>query len=172
MITLVLGGTRSGKSHVAERLAGSGEPVTYVATARFDPDDADHRARIDAHRRRRPAGWVTVECGVPDDLTTALRTRQGTVVVDSVGSWVAAHPDLAIDTDGLIGALVARTSPSILVSEEVGFAVHPPTELGRRFVDVVGSLNQELATVSSRVLLVVAGRILELPPTDDQPSAC
>lgn len=172
MITLVLGGTRSGKSRVAERLAGSAEPVTYVATARFDPDDADHRARIDTHQRRRPARWVTVECAVPDDLMTVLRSRQGTVLVDSVGSWVAAHPDLAVDTEALIGALVARSSPTILVSEEVGLAVHPPTELGRRFVDVLGTLNQELATVSSRVLLVVAGRILELPSVDDQPSAC
>ncbi|CAN5787786.1 bifunctional adenosylcobinamide kinase/adenosylcobinamide-phosphate guanylyltransferase [soil metagenome] len=172
MITLVLGGTRSGKSRVAERLAGSAPPVTYVATARFDPDDFDHRSRIDAHRRRRPADWATVECSVPADLVAALRSGPGTLLVDSLGSWVTGHPDLTIDTGDLMAALAARTSPTILVSDEVGLAVHPPSELGRRFVDVVGSLNQELAAVSSRVVLVVAGRLLELPRGREDPASC
>jgi nicotinate-nucleotide--dimethylbenzimidazole phosphoribosyltransferase len=56
-----------------------------------------------------------------------------------------------------------RTSPTILVSEEVGLAVHPETAAGRAFVDAVGELNQAVAGIAERVVLVVAGRIVELP---------
>ena len=62
MITLILGGARSGKSAVAERLAAQlPGPVTYVATAAVDPADHDHQRRVEAHQARRPAAWSTVE---------------------------------------------------------------------------------------------------------------
>lgn len=88
------------------------------------------------------------------------------VLVDSLGTWVARHPDLAVEADGLLDALARRTGPVIIVSEEVGLSVHAPTELGRRFTDELGMLNQQVAAVADRVLLVVAGRILELPASD------
>ena len=130
MLVLVLGGTRSGKSAVAETLAARlGSPVTYVATAWADPDDDDMATRIAAHRARRPAEWVTVEAG--GDLIGALRSYpDGTLLVDALGPWVAAHPDFAVDVDALVTALQSRTGPTVVVSEEVGMAVHAPTELG------------------------------------------
>lgn len=165
MITLVLGGTRSGKSEVAERLAaGTGEPVTYVATARLDPTDADHATRIARHRDRRPAAWATVECPEPAGLAGVLRSTAGTVLVDSLGTWLAAHHDLHADPAALLDALRARDGDTVVVSEEVGLAPHAPTELGRRFTDELGVLNQRVAAVADRALLVVAGRALELAP--------
>ncbi len=163
---LVLGGTRSGKSAVAETLAAEhGAPVTYVATAVVDPTDADHVARVEAHRRRRPAGWTTVELGAAaGDLPTlsdVLDGTDGVVLVDSLGTWLTAHDDLAADVAGLAAAVARRRDPTILVSEEVGLAVHPPSELGRRYVDALGTLNAEVAAAVDRVLLVVAGRVLE-----------
>ena len=166
-ITLVLGGTRSGKSRTAEQLAadlGGPRPLTYVATARVDATDADHVARIDAHRARRPAGWITVECPDPLTLPGHLAAIDGPVLLDSLGTWIASHPDLAVDTDALVAALTARDHPTIVVSEELGWSLHAPTEVGRRFVDAVGLLNQAVAAAADRVLLVVAGRVLELPP--------
>lgn len=176
MITLVLGGTRSGKSAVAELLAAAAgaatnRPVTYVATAAVDPADADHRARIAAHRARRPASWTTIECHHPDDLVAALQpgpdTEPAPVLVDSLGTWVTRHPDLTADPAPLVAALTARAArlaPTVLVTEEVGLAVHPSTELGRRYVDALGLVNQAVAAVATRALLVVAGRALELGP--------
>lgn len=165
MITLVLGGTRSGKSAVAERLAAAAPPpVAYVATARLDPGDADHAARIAQHRARRPPGWQTVECPDPADLAEILRRTRGTVLVDSLGTWVTGHPDLDPEPAALVDALRARSGATILVSEEVGLAPHAPTELGRRFADALGAVNQRVADVADRVLLVVAGRAVELPP--------
>ncbi len=164
-LTLVLGGTRSGKSAVAERLAADlPGSLTYVATASVDLTDADHVARVTAHQTRRPATWATVECADPGQLATVLARVDGPVLLDSLGTWVAGHPDLDIDAPALAAALRARRHPTVVVSEEVGWSLHAPTPVGRRFVDAVGTLNQAVAAVADRVVLVVAGRILELPP--------
>jgi len=165
VITLVLGGARSGKSAVAEGLAaraaqGTGGPVTYVATARVDPADADHVARIDAHRARRDPTWTTVEA--PSDLPGVLAERSGVVLVDSLGTWVTSDDDLAPDVDRLCRALRERDGDAVLVSEEVGLGVHPSSEAGRRFRDALGAVNVAVAEVADEVLLVVAGRVLPL----------
>ena len=172
MITLVLGGTRSGKSATAETIARSFDsPVTYVATAIVDPADADHHARITAHRARRPQHWTTVECTNTSDLAHHLRTVRGVALVDSLGTWVTLHPDLIFDSADLLDTLEHRPYPTVLVSEEVGLAVHPPTELGRRYIDAMGTLNQQVAKIADRALFVVAGRTIELPPLNvERPS--
>lgn len=164
MIALVLGGTRSGKSEVAERIAGGlGEPVTFLATATVtDPDMA---ARVEAHRARRPPTWRTVECG--DDLADVVAEVDGTVLVDSLGTWVAEAPGMRVDGERLVTALTERRDSSVVVSEEVGLSVHAPTEAGRRFADALGALNIMVARVADRALLVVAGRGLPLPVVDD-----
>jgi adenosyl cobinamide kinase/adenosyl cobinamide phosphate guanylyltransferase len=161
MITLVLGGTRSGKSAVAESLAGV-DGVTYVATG--FPSDADMAARIAAHRARRPSGWATIE--VRAELPEVLTTVEGRAVVDSLGAWVAAHIDLAPDVGGLCRVLRGRDADTIVVSEEVGLGVHAPTEAGRRFADALGDLNRAVADIADEVLLVVAGRVLSLARAD------
>lgn len=167
MITLILGGTRSGKSEVAERLAANaadGDRVTYVATAQVDAADDDHAARIERHRARRPDGWHTVECADPAALPGVLRELRGTVLVDSLGTWLTGHPDLVTDTTELVAALRGRDGATVVVSEEVGLAPHAPTELGRRFADQLGLVNQAVAAAADRAFLVVAGRALELLP--------
>lgn len=160
MITLVLGGARSGKSEVAERLvARLGDSVTYVATGAAG-DDPDMAARIERHRARRPQTWSTVESG--DDLPGALRGIHGPVLVDALGTWLARADDFAVDTDALCGALAGREGDTVVVSEEVGLGVHPSSEAGRRFRDALGLLNQRVADIADDVLLVVAGRVLPL----------
>ncbi len=167
MITLVLGGTRSGKSQVAERLAAQlAGDVTYIATAHIDADDPDHASRIVRHRQRRPHQWTTIECPQPPDLPTALRETTGVVLVDSLGSWVTSHPDLRLDPTTLVDSLTTRTEPTVVVSEEVGLSIHPTTELGRRYIDILGELNQRVAAIADRVLLVVAGQSIVLSHPD------
>jgi adenosyl cobinamide kinase/adenosyl cobinamide phosphate guanylyltransferase len=160
-VTLVLGGSRSGKSALAERLADAlPAPVSYLATGVADPDDADFAARVERHRARRPAAWRTVEVGA--DLVTALDATEGSVLVDSIGTWVSAHQDFAVDVDALVDVLGRRAGTTILVSDEVGMGVHPSTDVGRRFRDALGDVNARLAEVADDVLLVVAGRVLPL----------
>ena len=167
MITLVLGGARSGKSAVAERLAvRAGSAVTYVATADAG-EDPDFAARIARHRDRRPAGWETIEAG--RDVVDALRSVDGTVLLDALGPWVAHHAGFAIDCGALVDTLRDRDGDTIVVSEEVGLGVHPSTEVGRHFRDALGDVNRRVAAIADEVLLVVAGRVLPLDPmpTDD-----
>jgi adenosyl cobinamide kinase/adenosyl cobinamide phosphate guanylyltransferase len=162
VITLVLGGARSGKSEVGERLAAAlGPDVTYVATAVPDPTDDDFAARIEKHQVRRPPTWVTVE--VDADLPAVLADLTGPVLVDSLGTWVAACADTGDpDPGALCHALAHRTGDTVVVSEEVGLGVHPSSEAGRHFRDVLGTLNRAVADVADEVLLVVAGRVLPL----------
>jgi adenosyl cobinamide kinase/adenosyl cobinamide phosphate guanylyltransferase len=161
VITLVLGGVRSGKSDVAARLAAAhGAPLTVIATARCSHDDPDFAARIKRHRQRRPSEWRTLE--EPHDLAGALSTVTGTVLVDGLGTWIANAPDFAADVEGLCAALQGRNAATIVVSDEVGLSVHPPTEAGRHFADALGECNQAVARVADRVILVVAGRTLEI----------
>ena len=160
MITLLLGGARSGKSELAERVAASlGDPVTYVATASAG-DDEDFARRIERHRTRRPKDWTTIESGT--DLVLSLRGLNGTVLVDSLGTWVASVDDFRVDADSLCGALSEISGTVLVVSEEVGMGVHPASEVGRRFRDALGQLNTRVAAVADDVFLVVAGRVLRL----------
>ncbi len=172
-VTLVLGGARSGKSEVAEHLAaGLPPPLAYVATAVLDPSqpDPDLAARVEAHRRRRPPDWHTVEAG-PALVATLSRMEswEGTVLVDSLGTWVAATPNFTADGTGgaaLAAVLRARaateTGATVLVSDEVGLGVHPSTDSGRHFRDALGIVNQAVADIADEVLLIIAGRVLPL----------
>jgi len=165
VITLVLGGARSGKSVIAEGIAGRlPAPVTYVATGLVT--DTDMADRIAAHRARRPSTWATIEVSDDGDLAGRLLSTTGTVLVDSLGAWVATRTvdddALAVDGEKVADAIATRDGDTVVVSEEVGMSVHPLTESGRRFVDAVGVLNQAVAAVADNVLLVVAGRTLTL----------
>jgi adenosyl cobinamide kinase/adenosyl cobinamide phosphate guanylyltransferase len=162
--TLVLGGTRSGKSRYAEDLLPPGEPVRYVATARRRADDAEWDARIDAHRARRPAGWATVE---ESDVAALVRGGGGPLLVDDLATWLTGVLDDAgaweqrVDISPRLDELVAavRTAPGqvVLVSAEVGLGVVPATRSGRLFRDELGALNAALAQVCDEVVLLVAG---------------
>ena len=98
-----------------------------------------------------------------------LQRTPGAVLVDSLGTWLTGHRDLVPGTDALVRALVARDDDTVVVSEEVGLAPHAPSELGRRFADELGVVNQRVAAVADRALLVVAGRTLELAPPGEPP---
>jgi adenosyl cobinamide kinase/adenosyl cobinamide phosphate guanylyltransferase len=130
-----------------------------VATAVVD-DDPDFAGRIAAHRSRRPADWRTVEAGA--ELIETLTYLEGSVLIDSLGTWLAAVPGFDADVAGLCEALTCRTGPTVVVSEEVGMGVHPSTEVGGRFRDALGGVNRAVSDVADEVLLVVAGRSLRL----------
>ena len=170
MRTLVLGGIRSGKSQWAETAltneAADAQPMRYLATGPWPDDDPEWAARVAAHRQRRQDRWSTVET---TDVTTQLRTQPIATLVDDIGSWLTASMDrsgawttgsIGADVDDLLDAVNAFGAPLVLVSPEVGLTVVPATGAGRRFADELGSLNQRLAELCDRVVLVVAGQPL------------
>lgn len=167
MLTLLLGGARSGKSTLAVDLGRhSGLPVVFVATA--EPIDADMATRIARHRDERPPGWATVEA--PIELAAAVAgVPQGTfVVVDCLTVWLAnltAHGLTAgqreTAIDGLVDTL-RRTGDTVVVSNEVGLGIVPADADTRAYRDDLGRLNQRVAAVADRCLLMVAGRAVTL----------
>lgn len=181
MVILLTGPVRSGKSRLAIRMAEQfGGEITYVATAALDASDSEWCARIRRHQADRPAAWSLVEtANKPAETLTdllALSTAAQTLIVDSLGTWLAEHIPPVQDgaqvppleealqqrVDALLDALAQASATVIAVSEETGWGVVPAYPVGRVFRDVLGRLNQTLAQRADRAYLVVCGHALDL----------
>lgn len=165
MLTVLVGGARSGKSALAVELGRRhAGPVTFVATmVPFDDDLAERRAR---HRGERP-DWPTIE--EPHDLAGALRGVTGLTIIDCLTLWVAnlvqrGDGDEAIEAaaDDAVTVVDERDEPTVVVTNEVGLGVHPETELGLRFRDLLGRVNQRFVCRADHALLLVGGRAARL----------
>jgi adenosylcobinamide kinase/adenosylcobinamide-phosphate guanylyltransferase len=173
---LVTGGVRSGKSRYAEEALRDAEAVTYVATGYpADPaGDPEWARRVARHQASRPASWSTVETL---DVAGVLEAATGAVLVDCLGLWVTRtfdalsvweapraqwEDDWVREVDRLAGAWARCRVPVVAVSNEVGWGVVPDSRAGRLFADGLGRVNQRMAESADRVVLMVAGRPLDL----------
>jgi adenosylcobinamide kinase/adenosylcobinamide-phosphate guanylyltransferase len=175
-LILVTGGARGGKSGYAEARAKAlgGDDVTYIATAR--PIDDETRARIARHRATRPAAWRTVEA--PSTAAGAIaEAATGVVLLDcmtllsadalerpSPPNEEAAVEVMVARADQVLRSAAARSGVLIVVTNEVGFGVHPASEIGRWFQDGLGRVNQRLAAAADEVVLLIAGIPLTIKP--------
>ncbi len=164
-LTLVLGGTRSGKSAYAEGLFEGAVAPVYLATG--SAGDGEMAERIAQHRARRGTHWRTVE--EPLDLTGALRRESQPnrpILVDCLTLWLGNlmgyDRDVRQAFDGLLSALPDLTGPVVMVSNEVGWGIVPDNALARRFRDHAGELHQRVAAAADSVVLVAAGLPLTL----------
>ena len=170
-LIFLLGGARSGKSRYAEAWAQEhGRRVLYIATAQAFDDEM--RQRIARHRADRPASWTTLEA--PRQTGAAIRsalTNQDTVLVDCI-TLLASNVLLALpedapqdeanrailaEIDALLAVRASSSATWLVVSNEVGMGVVPPTRLGRFYRDALGYANQRLAQSADEVVLLVAG---------------
>lgn len=158
---LILGGVRSGKSKYAMQLAMqlSSSPV-YVATARVWDDD--FKKRVGRHQADRAAQWVTIE---EPKYLSKLELGGHVVVIDCVTLWLTNFfVDAEGDVEKTLQAMQAefdelckQHATLIFVSNEVGMSIHNTTELGRKFADAQGWINQYIAARASKVVLMLAG---------------
>lgn len=188
MLTLVLGGARSGKSRFAQSLCESASSVIYVATAQVEESEGDNemRERITRHRADRPAEWQTVE--EPLDLSRAIRDSpiEAALLIDCATIWIsnlmwecrekpAAEQNRLIlaEVDSLIDAVRLRAASLtgegtagevIIVTNEVGSGLVPEHPVARAFRDLQGFANQHLAQAADNVIFIVAGLPLRLKP--------
>lgn len=173
MLTLILGGARSGKSRFAQRLVAHAQRVTYVATL-LPGDDAEMQARVARHRSDRPATWHTLEAPLrlAEAIDSAVREADA-VLVDCLTLWLsnlawelrhhdAAHIEAHVHAEIQHITHAARDSNVILVSNEVGSGVVPESPVARAFRDLQGFTNQWTAELADAVVLVVAGLPLYL----------
>ncbi|MFT4659439.1 MAG: adenosylcobinamide kinase/adenosylcobinamide-phosphate guanylyltransferase [Candidatus Aldehydirespiratoraceae bacterium] len=169
-LTLLIGGARSGKSSLAvdigHRYHVDGAPVTYIATAPVIDDDMAER--IDRHRDERPQSWSTIE--EETDLVGALDSvTEGLVLIDCLTLWTSNLMWSEVGDDEIrnlaaktASAAASRDDPTVAITNEVGLGIHPETDLGRRYRDVLGWVNQAWAATADPALLLVAGRALPL----------
>ena len=172
MLTLVIGGARSGKSRYAQSLVAS-RPAIYIATARATRD-REMAGRIEQHRADRPRAWVTIE--EPESVPRAVRTAppaDAPVIVECVTLWLSnlfereSHTPPRRQQEIMMAAVrdladASRLREVIAVSNEVGGGIVPTTRVGRRFRDIQGWANQILAERAETVTLVIAGLPLAL----------
>jgi adenosylcobinamide kinase / adenosylcobinamide-phosphate guanylyltransferase len=186
MLTLVLGGARSGKSRYAQSLCDSSSGVIYIATAVNDANDHEMGERIGRHRADRPAEWQTVE--EPLDLSRAVREApvEAALLIDCATLWISnlmwkfserpgAEQEKLIlaEVDELIEAVRRRAEKAIaagaagevvIVSNDVGGGLVPEHPVARAFRDLQGFANQRLAQAADTVVFIVAGLPLRLKP--------
>lgn len=168
---LFTGGSRSGKSALAQRWAeAQGARRVYIATAGIR--DMEMAERVRRHQAARGEGWTTFE--EPLDVVGAIgraEPRADVVLVDCITLWLSnlmAEDDdasLMSHVRALAAALDDVPLPVALVTNEVGWGIVPPTPLGRRFRDLAGECNQQLAAACEGVVLAVSGLPLAVKGT-------
>jgi adenosylcobinamide kinase/adenosylcobinamide-phosphate guanylyltransferase len=161
MLYYISGGQRSGKSRYAQDLALqlSEQPV-YLATSR--PWDDDHRARIARHVTDRDARWTTLE---EEKHLSRLNLAGRTVVLDCVTLWLTNFfSDAQYDVENTLqqaknefDKLLLQDCTLLVISNEIGMGLHAPTEVGRKFADLQGWLNQHIAQRADRAIFMVSG---------------
>ncbi|MCE9574303.1 MAG: bifunctional adenosylcobinamide kinase/adenosylcobinamide-phosphate guanylyltransferase [Deltaproteobacteria bacterium] len=169
-VIVIGGGVRSGKSAFAlERARELGPRRAFLATAQAFDDEM--RDRIAQHRRERGPDFATIEepLAVPEAIA-ALRDVD-VVVVDCLTLWLsnlllidAAPAPILRRVDDLVAVLARRACHAILVTNEVGMGVVPPSPLGRAFRDVCGIAHQRLAAIADEVDIAMLGAILRIHP--------
>lgn len=163
---LVLGGARSGKSRYAQgRAEALGLAKIYVATG--EAHDAEMAERIACHRADRGEDWTTIEA--PLELAEAIAANAApdrVLLVDCLTLWASnlmlAGRDIEAEAAGLVSAIAASHGPLILVSNEVGLGIVPDNALARRFRDVAGRINQQVARTVDEAVFIAAGLPLAL----------
>ena len=173
-LILVSGPSRGGKSSWAEHLASTwAGPVSYLATGPAAGSDSSWSDRLERHRQRRPTHWAVVEVGAQLGETLDRLSGEPTadptplLLIDSLGTWLAWHLDDSHSRwqqrcDQLCEALITQPGPVVMVVEETGWGVVPPTAIGGVFRDRLGALQQVLMQHCHTAWLVVGGRALNL----------
>ena len=167
MKILLLGGIRSGKSRLALKIAENfSAPRLFVATA--EPFDEEMQEKIKRHQAERGPSWETLEAplALPEALETAA--PYGVCLVDCLTVWLGNvwyhGKDLGAEVERFCKALKEVSTNVVIVSNEVGLGVFPGERGLRRYVEALGQLNQQVATLCDRVYLVVAGLLVPLKP--------
>jgi adenosylcobinamide kinase/adenosylcobinamide-phosphate guanylyltransferase len=161
MIHLVTGGQRSGKSNYALQLALSlSQKPVYLATSRIW--DEDHKARIELHKTERDTRWENIE---EEKQLSKLNLTNKTVVLDCITLWLA---NFYTDSNYLVTESLAQAKNEldgfikqemnlIVITNEIGMGTHATTDMGRKFADLQGWMNQYIAQKADAVTFMVSG---------------
>lgn len=179
MLTVLLGGARSGKSTAALQIAErSGAPVHFIATSPRIDGDRELATRISDHRAERPNHWRTTEAEL--ELAAALdapaTADDAHVIIDCLTVWLGNlmhhgldDPAIESASEAALSIVGERRGATTVVTNEVGLGIVPADALSRRYRDLLGRLNQRWVGASDHAFLMVAGRALRLSDVSEVP---
>ena len=162
---LVVGGAKSGKSRIAlEMCKGLEKKKVFLATAQAL--DEEMKERIDRHRKVRGVDWITIE--EPLRVTETIRELDSpntVILLDCLTLWISnlfmkngdSLQPVEEAIKGLTEQLIDIKGIIILVSNEVGMGIVPENDTARKYRDTAGSLNQRIAAIACKVVMVIAG---------------
>lgn len=176
-ITLITGGARSGKSSFAEKILDNEDSVLYIATA--IPFDDEMKDRIKKHKVRRNSCWELCEIykNFDQQLPQKIINKKyilfdcltimisNLMTIDHDCDWDSAsakkiseiEKNVADEVNKLLKIIENYQGKVIIVTNEIGMGVVPPTPLGRHFRDIAGRINQKIARIANEVILMVSG---------------
>lgn len=167
-LIFITGGARSGKSQHATKLAKKfGDKVAFLATC--IPSDDEMKERVKRHRNSRPKEWKTIE--EPIEVTSALKNliQFDAVIIDCITLFLTnlmmeemSDEEILSKVTNLVQVAKESDFSTVIVSNEVGSGVVPPSEMGRRFRDLAGLANQMIAQDADEVYLMVSGIPVEI----------
>ena len=163
-IIFITGGTKSGKSEFAEYLGRKVEKITYIALSEPRSEDKNWQKKISYHRKRRPKNWELIET---NNLITALKSLEGPILIDSIGGFIMEsinkndekwHNKIYL----LLDLLKNRLSTTLIVGEQVGWSLVSEYEIGNRYIERLGDLQQKITRISAQNWLTINGRAIKL----------
>jgi len=163
-IIFITGGTKSGKSELAEHLAKKIKKLTYIALSENYTDDKEWQEKIILHRERRPKNWKLIET---TDLLDTLKKEDEPLLIDSIGGFVMEN----INRDNkewlkrmqkLIILLKERRSITFIVGEQVGWSLVSEYKIGNIYIERIGELQKKITKISHDNWLAINGRAIKI----------
>ena len=163
-IIFVTGGTKSGKSELAEHLAKEVKKLSYVALSENNIDDKEWQEKINLHQKRRPKAWKLIET---TDLFNTLSNEDGPLLIDSIGGFVMESIDKEntewlMRMNSLISLLKKRRSLTFIVGEQVGWGLVSEYKIGNRYIERIGQLQRKITKISKDNWLAINGRAIKI----------
>ena len=163
-IVFITGGTKSGKSALAEHLAKDIKKISYVALSQNNIDDKEWQDKIKLHRKRRPKDWKLIETS---DLLTILRKEGGPLLIDSIGGFVMEniekeYKEWSTKVNLLINLLMKRKCITFIVGEQVGWSLVSEYEIGNTYIERIGELQKRITKISKDNWLAINGRAIKI----------
>ena len=163
-IIFITGGTKSGKSEFAEYIARKSKRITYIALSELRSDDKIWEKKILIHRNRRPKEWNIIET---NNLINVLQREQGPILIDSIGGFIMESINKN-DTEWnqkivlLLDILKDRKNTTLIVGEQVGWSLVSEYEIGNRYIERLGEIQQKITKISDENWLTINGRAIKL----------
>ena len=163
-IIFITGGTKSGKSEYAEYLAMKSKKMSYVALSDTRPDDKSWEKKISKHRKRRPKEWKLFET---NNLINVLNIEKGPILIDSIGGFIMESIDKKDEAWEekiylLLDLLKKRSNITLIVGEQVGWSLVSEYEIGNKYIERLGELQNKITKISYENWLTVNGRAIKL----------